>query len=139
MEAKDILSRILKRDFYVSVAEINVRKDEWLRTSSIKYLEEEIRQCIQSLPVDERGMEEIESTLLPEELIVLRRVVNMGMADKNPMNTVIITMVLISLQLNFVFSSTFFQLTFYTKDNSIREIGVEGVANMSEESFASVV
>ncbi len=99
LEAKNILCRILKRDFYVSVAEINVKNDDWLRNSTVAALEEEIRQYIQSLPFNESGMEDIESPLKPSEVVVLKRNVNMGMADKNPMNTVIILLFLPRLTL----------------------------------------
>jgi hypothetical protein len=83
----------------VSVAEINVKNDDWLRNSTVAALEEEIRQYIQSLPFNESGMEDIESPLKPSEVVVLKRNVNMGMADKNPMNTVIILLFLPRLTL----------------------------------------
>jgi len=80
----------------VSVAEINVKQDDWLKSTTTDMLEEEIRHFIESsdLSDNEYGMEKFQESLKPHEIIVLKRAVNTGMGDKNPMNTVSVQIIL---------------------------------------------
>lgn len=78
----------------MSVAEINVKKDDWLKSATIKMLEEEIRHFVESsnLSDNQFGMKKFQDPLKPNEVIVIKRAVNMGMGDKNPMKTVRVKM-----------------------------------------------
>lgn len=80
----------------MSVAEINVKQDDWLKSTTTDMLEEEIRHFIESsdLSDNEYGMEKFQESLKPHEIIVLKRAVNTGMGDKNPMNTVSVQIIL---------------------------------------------
>lgn len=79
-EAQNILKRILSRDFYKSVATIRVPKGSLMRGVNTR----EILQDIQQHLVADQGGE----SLKPQELVVLKRRVTMGMGDRNPIENV---------------------------------------------------
>jgi hypothetical protein len=89
-EAKELLQRILKRNFYRKVIEINVKKESRLRDKSEAEILSEILTFVgQSGPNSSIKAEEmLQAPLKKDEVVVLRRKIDKGMGELNPVRKV---------------------------------------------------
>merc|ERR1712212_830901 len=103
-EAKNLLRRIQKRQFYKSIAEIRPLKGDLLYNAKAKDIESDIRQLIPQEPKLQNGYDssvddptclsssnsnhKSEGALTREEIIVIVRRVTMGMGSRNPIERV---------------------------------------------------
>jgi len=76
--AQNLIQRIMKRDFYKSLATINITKDHPFQNKNPKDLEVELQNLIQKEA----------KHLKPQELIVIQSKVSMGMGTRNPIHNV---------------------------------------------------
>ncbi len=93
-EAKELLQRILKRNFYRKVIEINVKKESRLRDKSEAEILSEILSFVgQSDPNCSIKAEEMfQAPLRKDEVVVLRRKIDKGMGELNPVRKVKFTL-----------------------------------------------
>ena len=84
-KAQILLNRILKRDFYKEVIEINVKKESRLRNMTESNILTEILTFVgQNTPPPVNIEEQLQDPLREEEVVVLSRKIDMGMGQKNP-------------------------------------------------------
>ena len=89
-EAKELLQRILKRNFYRKVIEINVKKESRLRDKSEAEILSEILTFVgQNDPNSSiRAEEVLQAPLKKDEVVVLRRKIDKGLGELNPVRKV---------------------------------------------------
>lgn len=88
--AKKILQRILKRDFYQSVVEINVKKHSRLNELNENQVRDEILAFVGKSPIkfSENHLVQFQEPVRNDEIVVIRRIVDMGMGNSNPVQKV---------------------------------------------------
>ena len=87
-EAKVLLNRILSRKFYQDVVTIDVLKNSQLRGMTDAQILADLLQFLRKTPVELSPDEELQAPVLPGEVVVLRRKVDTGMGEKDPVRKV---------------------------------------------------
>ena len=83
IKARNLLQRIMKRDFYPRLATIEATRGDAFRGKSIEEVEQIVRHSIKEQTSDP------DISLDPEDIIVLRSKAALGMGNRNPMHKVL--------------------------------------------------
>ena len=87
-EAKVLLNRILSRKFYQDVVTIDVLKNSQLRGMTDAQILADLLEFLPKISVELSQEEERQDRVRADEVVVLRRKVDTGMGEKDPVRKV---------------------------------------------------